>query len=366
MSLRSVASSLFLTVACLADCGAQDAKTTKPQPGGAEKTSAAIDQLRQALQQWRQEIGPEGAVDQKTLDELRFRLQELGKDLQPIFAAERKAAPAAPAPVASDRQARWLKEVRALGDGAAERRAAAVAELQQALAGRDAAAQLAALRVLTETGDIKFDRPPFRPLILPLIETARGERLVAALYALYNAGRQPEDLAFVQAAYARDAESLGQSVSHLLFSFGDGVIAGKSAEIVLQQLAAPNHNTRRETLRGLWGAKVTPEVAARLIELSQDPQTHHDAIYYGLSTLQDKNAAVVDTLIATLADEDWINNGQRALWGLGHGVPEAQQKKVAAALVQLHNSRSDAGTRKTCADLVRRYGGEEMATKLDQ
>jgi hypothetical protein len=335
--------------------------------GGAEKTRDAMEQLRRALVEWRKELGPDGKIDAETAEELQKSLRALNREVGPILSARLKpASDPTPVQAAADVREQWVKDVRALGPDAARRRDAAVAAMREALAGRDAAAQFAALQALAQTGDIKYDRTPFRPLILPIIEGSRDELLGPALYALYNVGRQPGDLAVVQAAYARNPAALAPSISHLLFLFGDGVIAGESEAIVLKQLAARVHSTRRETLRGLWGARVTPPLSARLVELADDAEMHHEVIYFGLSTLQEKDEAVIDKLIATLSDPDWTNNGQRALWGLGYGIPEALQPKVAAALVDLHNTHSEARVRNTCAELVRRYGGEAMAAKLDK
>jgi len=348
-------------------CEAQ-APTSKAQPeSAAVKTFESIEQLRQALREWRKELGPDGKLDAETAERLQSRLQELGRELQPILSTAQPPSPkATPAPprVAMDQQQQWLKEVRALGAGAAERRAAAVAALRQALAGNDAAQQLAALQVLSQTGDVKFDRTGLRDLILPLVESTERGMAAAALYALYNTDRRPEDLALVQAAYARQPEGMAGSASHLLFSFADGKIEGRSEEIILELLGSPDRNTRREALRGLWGAEVTPKLASRIIELTDNAETRHDAIYFGLSTLKNKNEAVIDALLAALSDPDW-NNWGRALWGLGHGVPEKHQRKVAAALVEMHNSRADARVRQDCARLVRQYGGEDMAARLE-
>lgn len=360
---------LFAVVASLTSwvghAAAQEANKPTEKAGGAERTREAIEQLRRALIDWREELGPKGKIDAATAEDLQASLQSLFREIGPILSARRAPAPAPPpAPVAAEMQDRWIKDMRSLGEGSAERRAATVEALRGALAGADPAKQLAALRVLSQTGDIQFDRSPFRALILPLVESARGEMLIAALYALNQTDRQPEDLAMVRAAYARDPEGLANSISHLLFLYGDGVIEGDSERIVLETLASPHRDARREALRGLWGAKVGPALVSRLIELADDAETHGDAIYFGLSTLKDKSEAVVDKLITTLSDPDWTNNGQRALWGLGHGVPEALQPKVAAALVELHNARVDPRVRDQCAALVRQYGGAEMEAKL--
>ena len=68
-------------------------------------------------------------------------------------------------------------------------------------------------------------------------------------------------------------------------------------------------------------------------------------------------------MISFLPDPDHNNSG-RALWGLSHGVPEASQARVAEALVELHNARSDPETRSSCARLVELYGGPNMSAML--
>src|SRR5262249_18952934 len=128
---------------------------------------------RRALVEWRKELGPDGKIDAETAEEIQKSLQALGRELGPIMPARHNPASApttdpALTQAASDRQERWVKDVRALGAEAAGRRDAAVAAMRQALVGQDAASQLAALRVLAQTGDIKYDRSPFRPLILPI------------------------------------------------------------------------------------------------------------------------------------------------------------------------------------------------------
>ena len=59
-----------------------------------------------------------------------------------------------------------------------------------------------------------------------------------------------------------------------------------------------------------------------------------------------------------------FNNSERALWGLGQGVPAEQQSKVVDALVDLHNSRSNPQMRSSCRSLVTRYGGADAAQRL--
>jgi hypothetical protein len=255
--------------------------------------------------------------------------------------------------------------MRSLGEGAADRRDATVAELKAALQGADAAGSLAALNALQQLGDVEYDKAAFRPLVLPFVEKGEDAALVAAAYALYNTERRPEDLKLVQDAWSRRSPALDRSMSHLLFLFADGVIDGRSEEIVLELLGSEQPVVRREVLRGLWGAHVTDKLADRVIELADDADSRHDAVYFALSTFKPKNAAVVDKLIETLSDPDW-NNWDRALWGLGYGVPRELQPKVAAALADMYVARSDPKVRETCRELIRQYAGDEAVRKLPQ
>jgi HEAT repeat protein len=158
---------------------------------------------------------------------------------------------------------------------------------------------------------------------------------------------------------------LAESASHLLQSFDEGVIRGKSEEIVVRLLNSSDKSLRREALRGLWGAKYGETISDRVIELVDNKESHHDAIYYALSTSPEKTPAAVDKLIEVLSDPDW-NNWGRAIWGLGYGVPEDQQKKVAAAMLQMYELRSDPKTRGKCDRLIREYGDKEQISKLDE
>ena len=96
---------------------------------------------------------------------------------------------------------------------------------------------------------------------------------------------------------------------------------------------------------------------------SLDHQVRHGAIYFGLSTFRDKSADVIEALIQTLSDPDWNNSG-RALWGLGHGVPAQHHRRVAEAMVELHNARSDPKVRERSARLVERYGDAALLAQL--
>ena len=257
----------------------------------------------------------------------------------------------------------WVDQMHAIGPGAAEKRAATVKQLRDALESDDGYQCYAALKTLGQIGDVKYDKASFRSLVLPLVKTSKSNTLVAACYALYNTEYEPEDLTLIQDAWDRRSAPLERSISHLLFLYSDGHISGRSEEIVLELLSSSDPDVRREGLRGLWGANVSDTLAAAIIELADNQASRHDAIYFGLSTLIPKNAAVVDKLIETLEDSDW-NNWNRALWGLGHGIPEELQPRVADALAEMYLARSDPRTREKCRRLIGEYGGKDAVAKL--
>ena len=343
----------------------------------ADTALEALESARAALAAWSDDVEHGGKLDDGALLSLRSASQALGRELQELMAQFEARDPAAmPSPkVQAERTLKalrsseiaqpWVDGIRALGPDAAERRATALEEVRAALAGSDGERQLAALHALARVGDVEFDKASFRPLVLPYARDGSGALLSAGLFALQTTDRRPEDLELVHAAWDRDQAAVRDWVLHLLKSYGGGKIDGRSEQIALEVLAEVDGRAVNQELNGLWGARVGPELEARVLELarSQDRELSHGALYFGLSTFQEKSEPVVDALIAALSDSDFNNSG-RALWGLGHGVPAELQPKVAAVLVDLHNSRSDPGVRASCQRIVAEYGGAELESRL--
>jgi hypothetical protein len=367
---------------------AQDQRTPVSVPAGAAQdptshAARALAGLRQttaALKEWRAAAEGGAVVNEVELRDLREALQAMGEEFQALYSrSQAQAVTRAPAreqraaaPV-KDRalmskahpiSRAWVDDLHALGERAQERREAGLKAVRDALAGTDPVAQLAALQTLSESAEIAFDKAPFRALVLPFARDAQGELAPAALYALSAVGREPGDVELVYSAWVRAKDAMSERALHLLTVFGDNRLEGRSEEIALELLAEVGQRSNMQ-LNGMWGARVGPRLEARVLELarSSDRDVRHNAIYFGLSTFAEKSEAVVDALIETLADPDWNNSG-RALWGLEHEVPVALQPKVAAALVELHNSRSDPRVREDCVRIVKRYGGPSYEARL--
>jgi hypothetical protein len=322
--------------------------------------------LQAAIERMHQLAADDAAWSAAELETMRGQLNELAalwKQSQAAAAPADRPAPRSDPLAADEEQVRaWVDALRALGDDAPARQAQALVDIRAALAGADPVARLSALHALTAANDVQLDRQGLRDLILPVAREGTGPALRPAFYALYPL-REPADLQLVQAAWARDPATLDDSILHLLFIYGDGRLHDRSEEIALETLA--DYAGENRGITGLWGADVGPRLEQRLLELSRssDQEVRHGAIYFGLSTLDPKRAAVVDALIATLADPDPNNHG-RALWGLSHGVQPADQARVVEALVSLHALRTDGSTRRECERLVALYGGPEGSARL--
>jgi hypothetical protein len=360
----SIAQEAAAQEAVAAERGADEAAAAS-----SPEAAAAIDAVElagRALARWQKAIEGGATVRDEDLARFKEALLPVGANVESILDGARPRR-AERAPVdrvdSPDAATEWTNQMRTLGEGAAAKRAAVVEQLHAALKSDDASQSLAALRTLQAIGDVNYDKAAFRPLVLPFVEKGESHTLVAACHALFNTQREAGDLKLIQDAWSRRSPALDNEMSRLLFMYGDGAIEGRSEEIVLELLDSPHADVRRAALSGLWGANVPDRLAERIVKLADDPESHHDAIYYALSTFKPKNPAVVDKLIETLTDPDW-NNWSRALWGLGYGVPRELQPKVAAALTEMYTARSDPKVRETCRELIRQYGGAEAAEAL--
>lgn len=259
----------------------------------------------------------------------------------------------------------WVLEAMQIHDVAV--RDAAIEKIRAALASNDVELAHAGLIALSRVRSVSFDRRPFRALVLPHLDAPEGARRLAAMFALDSVGREAGDLDRVLASAEGVQDPERAQLVHVIATFSEGDLRGPAGSAVSRILASEDPRALHQSLSGLWGTRVSPEIEARLLELARRPDhtVAHYAIYFGLSTLRDKSEAVVDELIRTLSHPD-PNDSDRALWGLGKGVPAALEPKVADAALQLFESRIDANTRNSCLRLIAQYGVERHALALEE
>jgi len=257
----------------------------------------------------------------------------------------------------------WIDGIKQSSDRA--RRDAAIAAIRTALSSDDAPTNHAGLVAFHSTATVDFDKQPFRELILPLAHKTSGSAQVAALYGLNLTGRQPGDLDLVLAAARNPSPVLLESASHLISVFTGGNIAGEAAAVLQKLLATDDPNVLRELMPGLFGARVTPEVAARLVEISHtsNPELRHDTIYFVLSTLKNKSKPVIEELFKAAVE---VGNSGPALWGLGSGVSAEHQAMVADFLLALFEARNSTEIRQHCLRLVGQYGNASHLDALEK
>ena len=261
-----------------------------------------------------------------------------------------------------DLKSEWVESVGQLQDPA--RRARALRELEAALAAGTAERQLAACNALASLGEVKFEKQLFREPLLAIARAGDSQLRVAALYALYHTAHSPEDLALVLPLADDQSPSARESGTHLLFLFSDGDLTGPAGAAALRMLAGPDG---RKALGGLWGARVSPEIAEHVLALSRssDPEESHEAIYFGLSTFKNKQRTVVERLVEAALDLD-PNNYDRALWGLGFGVPAEHGPLVVEGMRTFIETRSSPRLQAQALCLIGKYGTVDDAPWLQR
>jgi hypothetical protein len=135
----------------------------------------------------------------------------------------------------------------------------------------------------------------------------------------------------------------------------------------LKLLNDPEPEIQQNIIHSLWGAKFSPKIEARVIELSRDEKVSafstngiaYAALYYALSTQPIKSEASVKRLIEFLAAHDTVNVGGRAAWGLGYGVAKEQHAMIADAALKVVAARSQGHLSNESMELLTKYASAE-------
>ncbi len=278
-----------------------------------------------------------------------------GDDAAAVEAAQRAAA--------AEQRAR-MQRMRKLYDGWVQDalqtadpglRAAALNSLEAALRSGDPTMVAAALAAFARLRELDFDKARFRGYVLDALRSEDAAVRARALTALGVTGTLPGDLELVLGFVADDSPEVRSGLTHQLMRLSDNRLEGAAADAVLRLLGDADEDVRRMTLNGLWGARPDERIVERLIAMTADRERRHDAIYFGLSTFQQKSSAVVAALVSALTDPNFEVAG-RADWGLGYGVDAADRAVVADAYLRLLETRSGAQWRERCLRRLGQYG----------
>jgi len=179
----------------------------------------------------------------------------------------------------------------------------------------------------------KFDRRPFRALVLPLLQAKDPDLRALALRCLPGLDATIGDLALVLPLVADPAVEVREEVGPALISIEQGKQLEKAIPALTTLLRDPERSVVQRTLSCLGGPYSSPELDELLIQLAKDREYHGPTIYSALSTIRSKSPAVCRRLVEELSDPDWNNSG-RAAWGLTYGVTEEAKPLVEEGLLK--------------------------------
>ncbi len=180
----------------------------------------------------------------------------------------------------------------------------------------------------------KFDRQPFRDLVLPLLEAQDPDVRALALRCLPGLDVPISDLTRVLPLAQDPAPQVRMEVGTALISIGQGKEKEKVIPALTILLRDQDRNIVERTLRSMWGQYSSPEFDELLIEVAKrDRECRGWVIYHALSTMRSKSVAVCRRLVEELSEPDWNNSG-RAAWGLTYGVTEDAKSLVEEGLLK--------------------------------
>lgn len=209
----------------------------------------------------------------------------------------------------------------------------------------------------------KFDRTPFRLLVLPLLASDDAQVRAPALRCLSGLGGTVEDLPLV-IPMAQDASTqVRELVGGALIQLGQGERPETVIPALMQLLQDEDSKVVERTIRSMWGQYASPPFDALLIELSYEQKYHHNVIYFCLSTMRSKSPAVCRRLVEVLAEPDWNDSG-RAAWGLTYGVTEDAKGLVEEGLLEALPEETNEQTRKQEFRALRNVATERSRSYL--
>lgn len=244
-------------------------------------------------------------------------------------------------------------------------RAEGLRELSEALASDDPHLVEYALSSLYSLRKVAFDRSAFQQIVSQHLQSENGGIRRSALYAMHAVDPDAADPRVAIHSGEDPDPIVRQHTARLIALYGGPKLAGEAADVVVKLLGDENEKVRRGTLRGIANSQVTPAIEKRLIEMAATPQHSHEAVYFGLSQIQEKSRPVVDALFAHLEDENQNTRG-RAHWGLQRGVRKDQQHYVATQYAERLGKFFSPKTRKEALQLIVRYGDDRIAPQLER
>jgi hypothetical protein len=117
-------------------------------------------------------------------------------------------------------------------------------------------------------------------------------------------------------------------------------------------------------MTGVPFGRVDPRIEERLLAMTDEPDSRHDAICSGLCGFPVKSPRVVAALLDCIADVD-DEVAERARAGLRGGVPAESYATVVDAALRILSTRSEFAVQRACLQLLRQYGQRAQIPALE-
>ncbi len=244
------------------------------------------------------------------------------------------------------------------------KRGLVLAKLREMLAPSTSdAKKRSALIALTKSLPAKFNRDPFRPLVLPLLKSEIPDIRALALGCLPQLDATTKDLAHIIPMAKDTSAKVREGVAAALIQVGGGKESERVVPALIKLLQDSESKVVVRTLRSMWGQYSTSELDKLLIALSREPKTLGYAVYHSLSTMPSKSVAVCQRLVEVLDVSDWNDSG-RAAWGLQRGVVPEARRLVEDGLLKALPEETNESVRKSEFDALRNVATEKSRPYL--
>lgn len=272
-----------------------------------------------------------------------------------------------------------------------EARDAGIRSILDALSSTDPKLVLAGLSTIPRISQIHFDKTKAREEARKHLGSGDPKVRALAVTAVVTTSPAPADeeriLALIPDAKNEELGALAGALD--VFSKRDftGRYAAPMLHLLERGLAVaiaqdgtfPKTVDERDVLGPLWGAKISPEIEARIIEWSRLGQTAekpltaansviaYNVFYYALSTQANKSAASVKRVLELVQNPDTGNIGGRCLWGLrGTVSAKEDQATVATGIIALLENRTDEYLWKRGLEVLQGYANKEHIPPLEK
>lgn len=243
-------------------------------------------------------------------------------------------------------------------------RDAAIRSILAAIRSGETDAVQAGLTAVMRLSVVEVDKTAWREAIRPHVSSPVPEIRSAAINALLQTKPEAEDEKAILARVPDAAPGEYRALSFALGNFSHRDFTGSYGPPMLsllergmklalaKQRGDSSAFDERDVLGPLWGAKVSPEIEARILEWSHADEladgtmttagVGYNVFYQALSTQANKSEAVVKRLLELAHNPDTTNIAGRCLWGMQGTVAPAQNALVTEGVIRLLGSRNDA------------------------